>query len=192
MERQCLSLPLLSLAFLDCCVVSSPTMVKDIPGSGLRIVYIVGSTRPVLSWLHGWWTLTEADRAFLDFAQVAGTRGQLGGTAPRTAGEACRPVCAAASPFPTKVWSARESWRKAGCAIGRHAIVSGGMFPCTRVSSSLFPEGAWPHHQKYKGCSRGTAVMGCVGALSPEQHAGSAVHGPALPCLSCRHACTQA
>ena len=142
MKRQCFSLPLLSLDFLFYPVVSSPTTFKAIPVSGLASGYIVGSARPVLPWLPGCWALTEADGVFLDFAQVVGTRGQLGATAPRTAGEACRPACAPASPFPTKALSARESWRKDGCAIGRHAIVSGGMFPCMRASGSVFPGGA--------------------------------------------------
>lgn len=136
--------------FLGCPAVSYPTTFNDIPVSGLGSGYIAGSARPALPRLPGCWVLTEADGAFLDFAQVVGIHGQLGATAPRTAGEACRPVCAPASPFPTKVLSARESWRKDGCAIGRHAIVSGGMFPCTRASGWLFPGGAWPHCCKYR------------------------------------------
>lgn len=148
MKRQCFSLPLLSLDFLGYPVVSSPTTFKDIPVLGFGSGYIVGSAGPALPQLPGCWALTEADGVFLDFAQVVGTRGRLGATAPRTAGEACRPACAPANPFPMKVLSARESWRKDGCAIGRRAIVSGGMFPCTRVSGSLFSGGAWPHRHK--------------------------------------------
>lgn len=148
MKGRCFFLPLLPFDFLGYPVLSSPTTLKDVPVLGLGSVYIAESAGPVLSWLPGCWAVTEADGAFLDFAQVVGTHGRLGATAPRTAGEACRPACEPASPFPTKVLSARESWRKDGCAIGRRAIVSGGMFPCTGASGSLFSRGAWPHHHK--------------------------------------------
>lgn len=148
MKRQCFSLPFLFLDFLGYSVVFSPTKFKDIPVLGLGSGYILGSTGSALPWLPGCWALTEADGAFLDFVQVVGTHGRLGVTAPRTAGEACRPACAPANPFPMKVLSARESWRKDGCAIGRRAIVSGGMFPCTCASGSLFLGRSRPHHHK--------------------------------------------
>jgi len=148
MKRQCFSFPTLSLDFLGYSGVSSPTTFNGIPILRLDSGYIVWSAGPALPRLPACWALTEADGAFLDFAQVVGTHGQLGATAPRTAGEACRPVCAPASPFPMKVLSAKESWRKDGCAIGTHAIVSGGMFSCTRVSRSLPSGGAWHHRHK--------------------------------------------
>lgn len=144
---------------------------------GLGRGYVVGSIGLVFLPSRD----TEADRAFLDFAQVVGTRGRLGATAPRTAGEACRPACAPASPFPTKALPARESWRKDGCAIGRRAIVSGGMFPCTRASVSPFSGGFLNPVAVINERSRVKLLKVCGGAVGPREHETSAVHGLALP-----------
>lgn len=115
---------------------------------------------------------------------MVGTRGRLGATAPRTAGAACRPACAPASPFPTRAWPARESWRKDGCAIGRLAIVSGGMFPCTRGAGALFPGGGgWPHpHKEWRVLQRlGEAAQGLCWSSKPR---GTCGFGCAWPCPS--------
>lgn len=135
----------------------------------------------------GRWALTEADGAFLDLAQVVGTPGRLGATAPRTAGAACRPACAPASPFPTRAWPARECWRKDGCAIGRLAIVSGGMTRGTRSALPARSSLASSPPRALQGS--GELSQGCVGAVSPRGCVDLAVHGPARPRLSRMRTC---